>query len=114
MSRHPSGISREPGRNRGQRGYRPKQAHECSWVRMRARENGCRTSADTWTFAEAKLAGLWNPEQISGYPKNNRQHGISHETIYRRIYADRRAGGTLHRTLRCQKAGRKRCGGRDW
>jgi IS30 family transposase len=30
MSRHKTTISRELRRNRGLRGYRPKQAHECS------------------------------------------------------------------------------------
>ena len=113
MNRHPSTISRELGRNQGQRGYRPKQAHEFSQARMRACENGRRVCPDTWAFAEAKLAELWSPEQISGYLKTTDQPGISHETIYQRIYADRRAGGTLHCALRCQKARRKRHGGRD-
>ena len=113
MNRHPSTISRELGRNKGQRGYRPKQAHEFSQARMRACENGRRVCPDTWAFAEAKLAELWSPEQISGYLQTTSQPGISHETIYQRIYADRRAGGSLHRALRCQKMRRKRYGGRD-
>ena len=106
-------ISRELGRNRGQRGDRPKQAHEFSQARMRACENGRRICPDTWAFAESKLAELWSPEQISGYLKTTDQPGISHETIYQRIYADRRVGGVLHRALRCQKMRRKRYGGRD-
>ncbi len=113
MNRHPSTISRELGRNKGQRGYRPKQADEFSQARMRACENGRRVCPDTWAFAEAKLAELWSPEQISGYLKTTGQPGISHETIYQRIYADRRTGGSLHRALRCQKIRRKRYGGRD-
>ena len=113
MNRHPSTISRELARNRGQRGYRPKQAQEFSQARMRACENGPRISDETWAFAQAKLAELWSPEQISGYLKTCGQPGVSHETLYQRIYADRRAGGTLHRALRCQKARRKRYGGRD-
>jgi IS30 family transposase len=51
---------------------------------MRACENGCRVSAETWAFVEAKLAELWSPEQISGYLKANQQPGVSHETIYQR------------------------------
>lgn len=39
MNRHSSTISRELRRNRGQRGYRPKQAHEFSQARMQACEN---------------------------------------------------------------------------
>jgi IS30 family transposase len=73
MNRHPCTISRELRRNRGQRGYRPKQAHEFSQARMRACENGRRVCTETWAFAEAKLAELWSPEQISGYLKANGQ-----------------------------------------
>jgi transposase, IS30 family len=113
MNRQKSTIGREMKRNRGERGYRPKQAHEFSQARMRACENGPRVAAQTWAFAEAKLAELWSPEQICGHLKTNGQPGISHETIYQRIYVDKRAGGTLHRALRCQKAHKKRYGGRD-
>ncbi len=35
---------------------------------------------------------------------------ISHEWIYKYIYADRRSGGDLHKSLRCQKTRRKRYG----
>ena len=113
MNRHPSTISRELSRNRGQRGYRPKQAHEFSQARMRACENGPRVAAETWTVVEAKLAETWSPEQISGHFKANGQAGVSHEAIYQRIYADKRRGGTLHRTLRCQKTRKKRYGARE-
>ena len=43
----------------------------------------------------------------------NGQATVSHEAIYQHIYADKRAGGTLHRALRCQKSRRKRYGGRE-
>ena len=71
MNRNPSTISRELRRNRGQRGYRPKQAHEISQTRRRACENGPRVAAETWTVVEAKVAETWSPEQISGYLKAN-------------------------------------------
>ncbi|MGH8581871.1 MAG: IS30 family transposase [Gammaproteobacteria bacterium] len=113
MNRHKSTIGRELRRNRGQRGYRPKQAHAFSRARAQACENGRRIPAQTWAFAQAKLAQLWSPEQICGYLKANRQPGISHEALYLRIYADQRAGGLLHRALRCQKARKKRYGSRE-
>jgi transposase, IS30 family len=113
MNRHPSSISRELTRNRGQRGYRPKQAQALSQARMRACDNGRRVSDETWATVEVKLAETWSPEQISGYLKANKQPGVSHECIYQRIYRDKRAGGTLHRALRCQKARRKRHTGRE-
>lgn len=113
MERHKSTIGREMTRNRGARGYRPKQAHASSQARIRAGENSPRAAAETWSIVDVKLAETWSPEQISGYLKVNRQAGVSHEAIYQRIYTDKRAGGTLHRTLRCQKVRRKRDGGRE-
>lgn len=113
MERSKSTISRELKRNCGQRGYRPKQAQALSLARKRARDNGRRIAAHTWAFAEARLADGWSPEQISGYLKVNKLPGISHESLYQRIYADKRAGGTLHAALRCQKARKKRYGSRE-
>lgn len=69
--------------------------------------------AETWAIVDVKLAETWSPEQIAGLLKANSQPTVSHEAIYQRIYADKRAGGTLHRALRCQKARRKRYGGRE-
>jgi len=113
MSRHPSTIGRELRRNRGQRGYRAKQAHEFSQARMRACENGPRIAAETWALVEERLGELWSPEQICGRLKELGLPAASHEAIYQRIYADQRNGGTLHRALRCQKVRRKRYGGRE-
>ena len=99
MSRHKSTISRELRRNRGQRGYRPKQAQEFSQARMRACENGPRIAAETWAMVEVKLAETWSPEQIAGHLRADGQTTVSHEAIYQRIYADKRRGGALHRAL---------------
>jgi transposase, IS30 family len=38
---------------------------------------------------------------------------VSHERIYQYVYDDKRAGGTLHQHLRCQKQRRKRYGSHD-
>jgi len=113
MKRDKSTIGRELKRNCGERGYRPKQSHELSLARMRARDNGRRVSAETWAFADAKLGLCWSPEQICGYLRANSMPSVSHESIYRRIYADKRAGGTLHANLRCQKQRKKRYGSRE-
>jgi IS30 family transposase len=80
---------------------------------MRERENGPRVGAQTWAFADAKHDEWWSPEQICGYLKTNGEPSVSHESLYQRIYADKRVGGTLHLALRCQKARRKRYGGRE-
>jgi IS30 family transposase len=63
-------------------------------------------------LVDSKLKETWSPQQISGYLLVNKQPGVSHESIYQRIYADKRKGGTLHLTLRCQKIRKKRYTGR--
>jgi len=110
MNRHKSTIGREMARNRGQRGYRPKQAHELAQTRLQGCENGPRVADAIWAVVDAKLAETWSPEQIAGYLRINAQPTVSHESIYLRIYADKAAGGTLHLALRCQKPRRKRYG----
>ena len=89
MDRHKTTIGRELQRNRGKRSYRPKQAHEFSLERKQACQNGPRVAAQTWRVVESRLKGAWSPQQINGQP------GVSHESIYRRICADKRKGGSL-------------------
>ena len=67
----------------------------------------------TWILIEAKIQLEWSPEQISGWLKRHRTVEISHEWIYQYILADKHAGGTLYRHLRCQKKRRKRYGSYD-
>jgi IS30 family transposase len=62
----------------------------------------------------AHLKEQWSPEQISGRLKRIVELRISHETIYRYIWEDRRRGGLLYRHLRgAQKRRRKRYGRYD-
>ena len=105
LNRSPSTISRELRRNGGERGYRPKQAH--GLARERQASNARQIDEATWRIAQAKLREDWSPEQISHHV------AISHETVYQRIYADKKAGGTLWRHLRCQKQRKKRYGKTD-
>lgn len=60
-----STISRELSRNKGQRGYRPKQAHEKA-VDRRVGKVQTTISPETWQNVEEKLQIDWIPEQISG------------------------------------------------
>lgn len=108
---HKSTISRELRRNRGLRGYRPKQAHTMALGRRKKAKP--LIGSDTWKMIEEKLRQDWSPEQISIWLKKS--HGIrtSHERIYQYILKDKRAGGKLYRHLRCQKKRRKRYGSYD-
>jgi IS30 family transposase len=62
---------------------------------------------------ENLLRQEWSPEQIAGWLKGRRGITLSHEWIYQYILADKRAGGDLHKHLRCQKKRRKRYGRYD-
>ena len=105
---HKSTISRELRRNRGLKGYRPKQAHQFALnKRKKARY---RIDAFTWILIEGLIRQEWSPEQISDWLKDNYGLQISHEWIYQYILMDKHAGGDLHRHLRCQKKRRKRYG----
>ena len=57
-------ISRELRRNAGERGYRPKQAHEKALARRATAK--VRIEAAVWKIVEEKLRQDWSPEQGSG------------------------------------------------
>ena len=106
-----STISRELRRNRGQRGYRPKQAHGLALSRRKQGQS--RIQSETWALIEAKICLDWSPEQISGWLLKHYHIQVSHEWIYQYILSDKQAGGDLYQHLRCQKKRRKRYGSRD-
>jgi IS30 family transposase len=91
---HKSTISREMRRNRGLRGYRPKQAHRFSKIR-RAKTAKDRISPDTWILVKHLLRDDWSPEQISGWLVSEFQITVSHESIYQFILKDKRQGVTF-------------------
>ena len=109
---HKSTISREIRRNRGLRGYRPKQAHERAMMR-RYEKPRTRIPFTTWVLVDARIKQDWSPEQISGRLFMEQGISISHESIYLHIYRDKHQGGDLHKHLRCQKKRRKRYGKQD-
>jgi IS30 family transposase len=108
---HKSTICRELKRNRGQRGYRPKQAH--GKAKSRRKWERRRIQPQTWARIEERIREDWSPEQISLWIKKYQDTNVSHEWIYQYIYADKRAGGDLHKHLRCQKKRRKRYGSNE-
>ena len=108
---HKSTVSRELRRNKGLRGYRPKQAHQKAMSRRDHSRR--RINPETWLLIEAQIRREWSPEQISGWLKRHAAVEISHEWIYQYVLADKHAGGTLYRHLRCQKKRRKRYGSYD-
>lgn len=108
---HASTISRELKRNRGKKGYRPKQANQKAQERKHGAKK--RIGVETWEYVERKLKKEWSPGQVSGRLKSHHSIKISHEWIYQYILSDKAVGGSLYRHLRCQKRNRKRYGSNE-
>ncbi len=64
---HKSTISRELKRNQGQRGYRPRQAHQKA-INRRKRDRR-RSQLQTWVWIEERIREDGRPEQISLWKK---------------------------------------------
>jgi IS30 family transposase len=109
---HRASIGRELRRNEGERGYRPKQAHEKA-LQRRAKSQP-RIRVESWAVIDEKLRQDWSPEQVSGWLNKHQGVRISHEWIYQHILADQHTGGDLYTHLRCQKKRRKRYGKHDY
>ena len=110
----PSTISRELRRNRGQRGYRPHQAHQQALARRRCKAKATKMTAAVIERIEADLRQQWSPEQIAGRLAADDGLRLSPQRIYQHIQADRQAGGMLYCHLRhSQKQRKKRYGKAD-
>ena len=116
LGRHRSTVGRELRRNstRADGRYRASTAQErTNGRRSRSRRNQ-RFSAQDFALVEELLCRQWSPEQVAGHLRRTGQLSISHETIYRHVWRDKRAGGTLYTHLRgARKRRRKRYGAYD-
>jgi len=113
LGRDPGSISRELARNTGLRGYRPKQAHEKA--QTQAKRPGPRRFTDAVRAdAEARLKEGWTPEIIGQRARLEGRPHVCKETIYKHVYADAKAGGTLWKNLpRAKRKRRRRCPRRE-
>ena len=111
LGRSPSTIGRELVRNATHHDgeYRAEQAHSYAVARRRRCRRRAHFSAADMAIVVGLLRRKWSPEQIAGTLRKRGTLLISHETIYRRIRWDKRAGGDLWRHTRIiSKFGRKR------
>lgn len=109
-----STIYRELNRNSGERGYRPKQAHEKAGLRRLEAVRFIKMTPSLTTLVEEKIEEKWSPEQVSGWLLFEKGISLSHERIYQHIWADKQNGGTLYLNLRRQgKKYEKRRNGRS-
>lgn len=95
-----STVSKEMARNRGQRGYRPKQAQRKALERQQAKEKrGRLIVGKIKEEIRRRLELKHSPEQISLRLKAEGIR-VSHESIYQYIKEDKRQGGSLYKNLR--------------
>ena len=57
-------------------------------------------SSSVIVIINEKLHLQWSPEQISGWLKKQGRESVSHETIYKYIWRNKKKGGSLYRQLR--------------
>ncbi|MCX7187532.1 MAG: IS30 family transposase [Proteobacteria bacterium] len=105
---HKSTISRELCRNKGLRGWRPKQAQTLRDDRRQKCLNAQRFTLEDWVEVERLIRLDMSPVQAGQRLALEGGVQISHEAIYLHIYADKRRQGDLWLHLRCQKPRRKR------
>jgi len=95
-----STISREIKRNSGEEGYVVWQASfRSEQRRMKASRKPKKMTASLISEIESHLKEQWSPEQISGRLKLTKTN-ISHETIYKYIWIDKKNCGELYKNLR--------------
>ena len=112
MGRHRSTISRELRRNsaRLDGAYRHSKAQERTNGRRRRSRRNSHFDASDWKRIEGLLAEYLSPEQISGRLRRDGVLFISHETIYKHVWQDKRRGGLLYLNLRQPVKRRKHYG----
>jgi transposase, IS30 family len=116
LGRHRSTVCRELRRDstRADGRYRAFTAQErANGRRSRSRRNR-RFSAEDFALVEGLLCRQWSPEQVAGHLRRAGLLAISHGTIYRHVWRDRKDGGLLYTHLRgARKRRRKRYGAYD-
>ncbi|VAW86690.1 Mobile element protein [hydrothermal vent metagenome] len=111
LGRSQSTLSRELARNTGKRGYRHQQAHALTQIRHKEKPKEIKMTPAIKETINVYLKDKWSPEQVCGWLKKEGIVALHHETIYRYILTDKRAGGDLYTHLRHQnKSYRKRYG----
>lgn len=117
LERSPSTICREVQRNHhvSDGAYRAEVAEQHAVARRRRSRRGIKVPAMVQRRVRQKLLQEWSPEQIAGYFKRTGELAISHETIYKLIRLDKKAGGKLYTfTRHMMKQRRKGYGSRDY
>jgi IS30 family transposase len=110
LGRHRSTITREFARNccRYDGNYRCSKAQERTNSRRRRSRLGRQHTPAQYALVNALLVLKWSPEQISGHLRRAGKFAVSHETIYRHVWADQERGGGLYLHLRGSRKQRRK------
>lgn len=111
---HKSTVSRELSRNRGQKGYRPQQAHRKAIERRAEAYKFVKMTSQIMPLIDDLIRQDFSPEQVCGFLYRKHNIRISHESIYRHVLKDKTLGGDLYLHLRhsCKRR-KKRYGCHD-
>lgn len=114
IDRSPATLSRELRRNKGLRGYRPKQAQELAEQRKQTAHKAKKVTLKVRLWVEILIRQELSPQQVADYLARHMGVRLHHETIYQMIYQNKAHGGDLYQHLRiASKSYRKRYGRHD-
>ena len=99
---HRSTVYREIGRNstKNYKLYNSKQANNQAVKRKLNCGNTNKITNEIQLYIDEKLKLRWSPDEISNRGKLDHKIDVSHETIYKYVYDDKKNGGVLYGFLR--------------
>ena len=98
INKHHSTVSKEVKRNKGLRGYRPKQAQEIAQQRHKNKSRYIKLTTDVQALITDNIMHELSPEQIKGRLKIEGLTMVCATTIYGFIQKDKASGGPLCQT----------------
>lgn len=107
---HVSTVSREITRNKSEGKYYAGIADRMAVKRSRTARRPSLLTEINIELIQPYLEDDWSPEQVSERLKMTEELSISHETIYKHIYQDKQANGTVHERLRGKHKFRRKYG----
>ncbi|BAC89949.1 glr2008 [Gloeobacter violaceus PCC 7421] len=111
LGRHCSTIARECQRNQLDGHYLPAEGWLSATRRKEAKTPFLKVSSELLACIKSALKQFHSPEQIAGRLEAEGQVFVSHETIYKLIYADYEGLGACRKYLRQGRKVRRRRGG---
>ena len=115
ISKSPSVLSREIGRNRAADGRYDSAVAQARYERgLKTKPHGIKLTDAVKEVIVSGLSKQWSPEQIAHKAAKDGVTCVSHERIYQFVWQDKQEGGSLYQNLRSQgKKYRKRGAEKD-